>query len=169
MSQRISLATPDPQFLEILSTLPKDATQATDIIQVRQGFVDGVIKPQQEFLRPHLPPGILELYPMSVLATFTRYIIDSAYTVRDTQIQVDGGEILVRALIPTPHGESVEQFPVLVWYHASGRLFLHACAEDFGLTVAFVGWHLASIDLDDFTMRVACVELQVVIVLVAYR
>ncbi|EIM92168.1 uncharacterized protein STEHIDRAFT_151510 [Stereum hirsutum FP-91666 SS1] len=129
MSQRISLATPDPQFLEILSTLPKDAPQVTGISQVRQGFVDGAIKPQQESLRPHLPP---------------------AYTVRDTQVQVDGGEILVRALIPTPHGESGDQFPVLVWYHASG-------------------WHLASIDLDDFTMRIACVELQVVIVLVAYR
>lgn len=98
------------------------------------------------------------------------YIIDSAYTVRDTQVQVDGGEILVRALIPTPHGESGEQFPVLVWYHASGRLFLLACTENYiGLTEPFIGWHLASIDLDDFTMRIACVELQVVIVLVAYR
>lgn len=31
------------------------------------------------------------------------------------------------------------------------------------------GWHVANIDLDDFTMRIACVELQVVIVLVGYR
>lgn len=74
MSQRISLATPDPQFREILSTLPKDAPQVTGISQVRQGFVDGAIKPQQESLRPHLPPGILELYLVSVLEACTHIL-----------------------------------------------------------------------------------------------
>lgn len=123
MSQYISLAAPDPKFLEILSTLPKDELQVTDIIQMRQSIIDGAIKPQQEFLRPHLPPGALLTFLGFLRPCTNVHIADTAYAVKDTQVPVDGGEILVRILIPTPAGKSGELFPLLVWYHASGRSF----------------------------------------------
>ena len=37
-------------------------------------------------------------------------------------IAVDGGEIMVRCLIPTPSGEgSHDPYPLLVWYHGGGE------------------------------------------------
>lgn len=46
---------------------------------------------------------------------------DSEYRVEDRMITVEGGEILVRCLIPTPiSGELTRSYPLMVWYHGGG-------------------------------------------------
>lgn len=40
------------------------------------------------------------------------------YTVKDTRIPVEGGDIPVRCLIP--EGGSDEKYPVLMWAHGGG-------------------------------------------------
>lgn len=48
--------------------------------------------------------------------------LESEYRLQDFQVPVDGGEILVRCLTPTPGGKTgTETYPLLVWYHLSGQ------------------------------------------------
>ena len=45
--------------------------------------------------------------------------VESAYTVEDKLVPVEGGEIRVRCIVPT-RGDQSQTFPVLVWYHSGG-------------------------------------------------
>jgi len=74
---------------------------------------------------------------------------ESKYRVHDYQVPVEGGEILVRSLVPTPDSSSSE-FPLVVWYHGGG-------------------WALGSIALDDAYLRKFAVDLKLSILLVEYR
>ena len=42
------------------------------------------------------------------------------YTARDHKVPVDGGEILVRSVVPTPNEGEDGTYPLLVWYHGGG-------------------------------------------------
>ena len=45
---------------------------------------------------------------------------DSEYRVEDRKVPVEGGEITVRTVVPTPAGAKDKKFPLLVWYHGGG-------------------------------------------------
>lgn len=73
---------------------------------------------------------------------------EDAYTVADHHVQVDDGEILVRCL--TPRGSEVISFPVLLWIHGGG-------------------WIVGNVELDDYYLRIICVEFQIAVINVEYR
>lgn len=76
---------------------------------------------------------------------------DTEYNVLDHKIEsINGGESEIRCLIPTPAGKSEETFPLLVWYHGGG-------------------WAAGQSDLDDYDLRMMCVEVGICIVNVNYR
>lgn len=73
---------------------------------------------------------------------------EDAYTVADRHVQLDDGDILVRCL--TPRGSGDISFPVLFWIHGGG-------------------WIVGSVELDDYYLRIICVEIQIAIINVEYR
>lgn len=46
--------------------------------------------------------------------------VDNTYRVKDYNVPVDGGEILVRSLVPIPQDAEGKTFPLYVWYHGGG-------------------------------------------------
>ncbi|TFY78746.1 hypothetical protein EWM64_g5266 [Hericium alpestre] len=71
---------------------------------------------------------------------------ESTYRVEDHQIPVEGGEVTIRCLTPTPAGAPKDQtFPLFFWAHGGG-------------------WVTCNLDLDDFLLRRVCVELQISVV-----
>ncbi|KAI0655775.1 Alpha/Beta hydrolase protein [Cubamyces menziesii] len=67
----------------------------------------------------------------------------------DQLIPVDGGEISARCLVPVVDDDS-ETFPVLLYIHGGG-------------------FSLGGIEMDDYTLRIRCVQHKISIVNVAYR
>ncbi|CCM02387.1 uncharacterized protein FIBRA_04483 [Fibroporia radiculosa] len=131
MSQYRSLSTPDPEFAPLLAQLPTNGGVPEDITAWRE-LVQNVVTPAlMNIRRPHLPP-------------------ESKYRVRDHQIPVDGGEIAIRCVIPTPSGNEDEVFPLMLWIHGGGSI-------------------TGSLDTDDFYLRDLSVDLQISIVNVDYR
>ncbi|KAL6308625.1 Alpha/Beta hydrolase protein [Sparassis latifolia] len=74
---------------------------------------------------------------------------ESAYRVEDHKIAVEDGEITVRCLTPTT-GDAEERFPLLIWFHAGAFIF-------------------GDLDMDDYYLRIMCVEHHLSIVNVDYR
>ena len=74
---------------------------------------------------------------------------EDTYTVNDYAVPVEGGEILVRCLVPVVQGKQ-ERFPVLVYLHGGGM-----CVGD--------------VELDDYPLRCWCVRNKISVVLVDYR
>ena len=52
------------------------------------------------------------------------YDLESAYTIEDKTVPVEGGEISVRIVVPTSEVKE-ETFPVLVWFHGGGKTDIH--------------------------------------------
>ncbi|KAJ6506750.1 Alpha/Beta hydrolase protein [Mycena sanguinolenta] len=75
---------------------------------------------------------------------------ESAYTVENHTIAVEGGEIAIRTVSPTPTATEEPEYPVLVFFHGGG-------------------WVLGDLDTDDFNLRILSVELRLAIVNVDYR
>ncbi|KAJ7244632.1 alpha/beta-hydrolase [Mycena haematopus] len=75
---------------------------------------------------------------------------DSTYTVKNHKIAVDGGEIGIRTISPTPVADEGPEYPVLVYFHGGG-------------------WAIGDLDMDDFNLRILSVELRLAIVNVDYR
>ena len=64
--------------------------------------------------------------------------VESAYTVEDKLVPVEGGEIRVRCIVPT-RGDQSQTFPVLGWYHSGGACgYVYSippeCSAAFALT-----------------------------------
>ncbi|GBE82847.1 AB hydrolase superfamily protein [Sparassis crispa] len=74
---------------------------------------------------------------------------ESAYRVEDHKIAVEDGEITVRCLTPTT-GDAEERFPLLIWFHGGGFVF-------------------GDLDMNDYHLRIMCVEHRLSIVNVDYR
>ncbi|KAI0632572.1 Alpha/Beta hydrolase protein [Trametes polyzona] len=98
--------------------------------EARAYFENYVTAPFKEYMKASLPPA-------------------STYSVQDRTIPVEGGEIVVRCLVPVV-GDEQETFPVLVNLHGGG-------------------WTVGSIELDDYPLRKLCVELKLSVVNVEYR
>ncbi|OBZ67627.1 AB hydrolase superfamily protein B1A11.02 [Grifola frondosa] len=90
------------------------------------------------------------LIPLYMDYCETRLPPASAYRVTECKVPVDGGEIAVRCLTPTPSRFPPQAFPLLVWYHSGG-------------------WTAGTLDLDDYYLRSICVELGLAVVNVDYR
>ncbi|EJF56740.1 alpha/beta-hydrolase [Dichomitus squalens LYAD-421 SS1] len=74
---------------------------------------------------------------------------ESAYSVEDRLVPVEGGQIKVRIVIPTTDDEA-KTFPVHVWIHGGGFVF-------------------GDLDNDDYQLRKISVDQQIVTVNVDYR
>ncbi|KAJ7244641.1 Alpha/Beta hydrolase protein [Mycena haematopus] len=75
---------------------------------------------------------------------------ESTYTVENLTIAVEGGEIGIRTISPTPVANEAPEYPVLVNFHGGG-------------------WVIGDLNMDDFTLRALSVELRLAIVNVDYR
>ncbi|KAJ7260423.1 alpha/beta-hydrolase [Mycena haematopus] len=74
----------------------------------------------------------------------------STYTVENHTIAVEGGEIGIRTISPTPVADEAPEYPVLVYFHGGG-------------------WIIGDLNMDDFNLRILSVELRLAIVNVDYR
>ncbi|KAF7341796.1 Esterase/lipase/thioesterase [Mycena sanguinolenta] len=123
MSQYAHLSEPDPE----LPQLPRNAGPLpADYIQTVRQFVSNVAVD-----RTALPP-------------------DSTYIVENRTIAVEGGEIAIRTISPTPVAGEEAEYPVLVFFHGGG-------------------WVCGDLELDDVNLRILSVELRLAIVKVDYR
>ncbi|KAH9886486.1 Alpha/Beta hydrolase protein [Cubamyces lactineus] len=117
---------------EIPAKVEDSATSAPpmDIQQARMLFHQYVVEPTKAQFEPTLPPR-------------------ESYTVNDYNIPVEGGEILVRCLVPVV-GDEQETFPVLVYIHGGGMC-------------------VGNVELDDYPLRCWCVRNKLSVVIVDYR
>ncbi|KAI0260132.1 alpha/beta hydrolase fold-domain-containing protein [Gloeopeniophorella convolvens] len=129
MSQYAHLSEPDPEFVAYLKDHPREILPIPTADQIpgfKQGFIDLLQAPFAAFQKSH-----------------------AKLRVQEYKIPVEGGEILVRAVIPGT-GEGKEQYPLLFWTHGGG----------------FV---VGTVDLDDYFLRNLSAELQVTTLNVEYR
>ncbi|KAJ6522228.1 Alpha/Beta hydrolase protein [Mycena vulgaris] len=131
MSQYSHLSAPDPEFMEVWSKLPPSPPGPIDLATQRHAIKNILVPQIMEGFRPQLPA-------------------DTAYRVVNRTIPVDGGEIAIRCIQPTPQEGEDAEFPVLVWIHGGG-------------------WVLGDLDMDDFHLRILSVEFRLSIVNVDYR
>lgn len=130
MAQNAHLSNIDPEFAALLEKAPRPPLM-TNITTAREVI--------SSFALPSLVARLGPLLPKA-----------SEYRVEDRKVPVDGGEITVRTVVPTPAGAKDKKFPLLVWYHGGG-------------------WAIGNIDLDDYVLRILSVELQITTVNVDYR
>lgn len=80
---------------------------------------------------------------------------------------VEGGEIAVRSYVPASSADDA-RFPMLFWTHGGGRYLCYSrhCAA---LRVYITGWVIGDLEMDDYYLKILCVELQLVIVSPDYR
>ncbi|OCH92007.1 hypothetical protein OBBRIDRAFT_791757 [Obba rivulosa] len=133
MSDRDYLAIPDLEVEVALAKLPDSGTIPIDIdiATARAGFDNLVVAAARKSAQPFLPP-------------------QSAYRVQDYQLPVEGGEITIRYVVPTPAGQENQIFPLLFWTHGGA-------------------WVFGGLELDDLTLRTICVGFQITVVNVDYR
>ncbi|KAJ3486739.1 hypothetical protein NLI96_g4024 [Meripilus lineatus] len=129
MSQYAHYSEPSPDLAAALATVPP-GQMFGDIQQVRV-IADEMLKASIEAAKKALPPK-------------------STYSVQDYKVPVDGGEILVRAVTPTPIEGEDGTFPLLVWYHGGG-------------------WALGDVDQNDAMLRAMSVKLRMSTLNVEYR
>jgi len=128
---RSHFSIPDPEFTALESQLPPPPPAGADAVTIRNGFAEVVVPHIQRSYEYRLPPA-------------------SDYSVEDRKLPVDGGEILLRCLTPTPNNGEGRTYPLLYWVHGGG-------------------WFQGNIDMDDYILRTWCVEFQISIVNVDYR
>lgn len=80
---------------------------------------------------------------------------------------VEGGEITVRSYVPASSTGDA-RFPMLFWTHGGGRChrYVRHRAE---LKGYITGWVIGDLEMDDYYLKILCVELQLVIVSPDYR
>ncbi|KAA1470630.1 hypothetical protein DENSPDRAFT_836465 [Dentipellis sp. KUC8613] len=133
MSQYAHLSEVDPEIQPLLAAFPPTPDWGTmEATVIQNFFVSQFLPTIMENRRPLLPP-------------------ESAYKVEDLKIPVDGAEMAVRLLTPTPEGAPKDStYPLFYWVHGGG-------------------WMFGNLDSDDFLLRRICVELQISVVNIEYR
>ncbi|KAI0077149.1 hypothetical protein K474DRAFT_1707585 [Panus rudis PR-1116 ss-1] len=132
MSQNAHLSIPDEELAAALAHIPPKPDWGYDVAAKRKAFEDVALIAITETFRPQLPP-------------------ENDYRVEDHTVPVDGGEILVRVVIPTPKDMyDSPEFPLMVWLHGGG-------------------YSLGNVDMDDYILRRLAVDTRVVIANVDYR
>lgn len=85
---------------------------------------------------------------------------------------VDGGEIIVRSVIPVVDDEH-ETFPMLVHVHGGGECKVLWCfgraSNAYGIRLGASGRGVGNVDLDDYFLRKLSVDLKLSTVNVKYR
>ncbi|KAJ6526469.1 Alpha/Beta hydrolase protein, partial [Mycena vulgaris] len=147
MSQYSHLSAPDPEFMEVWSKLPPSPPGPIDLATQRHAIKNILVPQIMEGFRPQLPA-------------------DTAYRVVNRTIPVDGGEIAIRCIQPTPQEGEDAEFPVLVWIHGGGW---HRIITVDSHSPRSTGWVLGDLDMDDFHLRILSVEFRLSIVNVDYR
>ncbi|EIW57091.1 uncharacterized protein TRAVEDRAFT_49901 [Trametes versicolor FP-101664 SS1] len=124
----------DPELAALMPPVPAagiaGAPHLPTIAELRAQFDQCVTAPFKAYQEPLLPPSYV-------------------YSLRDETVAVEGGEIIVRTVVPVVEDEG-ETFPVLVHIHGGGRC-------------------VGSIELDDYFLRKLSVDLKLATVNVEYR
>ncbi|KAI0053255.1 alpha/beta-hydrolase [Auriscalpium vulgare] len=130
MSQYAYLSEVDPEYAAFRAANPTPDPDYSSVVDLKKRWIDLV------------QPNFAALYK-------ARMRPDAKYSVADHKVPVDGGEIVVRVVIPETD-DPKQTFPVLTWFYGGG-------------------WVFGNIDQDDWLLRVYSTELQVVTVNVEYR
>ncbi|KAJ6506914.1 Alpha/Beta hydrolase protein [Mycena sanguinolenta] len=125
MSQYAHLSDPDPELPDIPRAIEPHSADYIPMLRQMMSVAGNALNAKR------LPP-------------------DTTYTVKDRTIAVDGAEIAIRIVSPTPLPDEAPEFPVLVWFHGGG-------------------WVAGDLSTTDFTLRMLSVELRLAIVNVDYR
>ncbi|KAH9852858.1 Alpha/Beta hydrolase protein [Lenzites betulinus] len=126
-------ASVDPELAARLAALKTDDSTLSEpppASVIRAGFDAICTAPFKAYMEPLLPQ-------------------ESAYILQDKKVAVEGGEIIVRCVVPVVEDDT-ERFPVFVNIHGGG-------------------WTVGSIELDDYVLRKLSVDLKIVTVDVGYR
>ncbi|KAH9934605.1 Alpha/Beta hydrolase protein [Amylocystis lapponica] len=141
MSQYSHLSEVDPELAAVLPFLPLEP----------EGFL--TIDERRAGLDAHIKNSIApSLHRLSHSSHRTQY------DVQEHQVPVDGGEITVRCVVPTPTGDEGKSFPVLVWFHGGGS----------PLRYNYVRLNVR-LEMDDSILKIISVDAQLVTVNVDYR
>ncbi|KAI0261587.1 Alpha/Beta hydrolase protein [Gloeopeniophorella convolvens] len=131
MSQYAHLSKPDPEFAAWLEQHPAVRfPPPTDIPAAQRAWIECGQPPIVVHQKSRLPP-------------------DAKYRVQDYKVPVDGGEIIVRAVVPGT-GEEGQLYPLLIFAHGGGMIF-------------------GNVDQEDYFLRNISTELQVTTLNVDYR
>ncbi|EMD36030.1 hypothetical protein CERSUDRAFT_53081 [Gelatoporia subvermispora B] len=133
--QNDQLSVHDPDWDAVLALLPPPTPPPASLADARDIWRNVILPLVRSNNEPLLPK-------------------ESEYRVEDHQIPVEGGQITLRSLIPTPSSTADRKYPLLYFMHGGGR---------------YLWWVYGTIDLDDFFLRAICVEFQIVVVNVEYR
>ncbi|KAI0783527.1 Alpha/Beta hydrolase protein [Abortiporus biennis] len=124
------LSIPDPEFLAAVAHFPPPPPYSKDPHVLRQ-MAAGMQQLTNQIYGPQVPP-------------------ESEYRVSDHKVPVEGGEIVIRIVSPTPKSDESGKYPVVFWMHPGGF---------------FVG----NLESDDFQLRKLAVDCRVITVNVDYR
>ncbi|KAJ3486724.1 hypothetical protein NLI96_g4019 [Meripilus lineatus] len=128
MSQYAHFSNADsPELAAAVAQLPPSQLIG-DIQQVRDA-ADAMFKGAADAVKKILPP-------------------ESTYTFQDHKVPVDGGEITVRAVAPTPVDDEDGTFPLLVWYHAGGFALGDIEQSDAILRALSVKFRMSTLNVD---------------------
>jgi len=131
MSSYSHLSDPDPEFAAHLEQHPHlPLSPPGDVAAAQQGWIENTQAQITDIEKRRLRP-------------------DAGYRVQDHTVPVEGGEIVVRAVIPGTGGDGLS-YPLLFWTHGGGLIF-------------------GNVDQDDYLMRNLSTELQVTTLNVDYR
>jgi hypothetical protein len=114
MSEYSHLSEPDEElvpYMEALKALP----QIYDVA-ARRAMMAVWVSDLKKSQASGLPPGTFFDSTIYSLST-DRHEPDTRYRVTDHQVDVAGGTILVRGLIPTSDGAPDQIFPLMFWMH----------------------------------------------------
>ncbi|KAJ7205389.1 Alpha/Beta hydrolase protein [Mycena rebaudengoi] len=131
MSEYSHLSEPDPELAPYVAMLKALPAAENDGLNTRRAALDTMTVNLQKFQPSELPPV-------------------TKYRVSEHHVDVAGGTILARSLVPTSDSAPGQTFPLMVWLHGGA-------------------WTMGSLEIDDYKLRAVCVESQISILNVEYR
>lgn len=152
---------------EIAAIYPLPPSPVFDDVHVaRQMFTSLFSKLKAVTIEETVPGG----YGVEIGPSHTTNVefSESAYTVKDYQVPVDDGEILIRNVIPISIEGEDGTYPLFVWFHAGGPCFSMKSFVSVS-QFASLGFVMGDVNMDDTFLRQLSVQLRVAVVNVDYR